>query len=136
MNAFGFTNSQADLDAVIAWRDAAVADGWDHKPTYSSEAEERAATLNREGYVAHILTRSRSHTGKWLAEAKVSVWGPDGLAIRVPTVYDWSQIKSAVEKCHYCGAQPVKTKRVGFAGRACITCAPIEEGKLPRGYYD
>jgi len=130
---FGFTNSQADLDAVIAWRDAAIADGWSHRPTYGkSESEDRACTMEKNGYKAMVLTRTpiEGKPSKWKAEAEVNIWGPDGLAIKPPNVYDWEAIQSAVATCGYCGAHPVKTERVGFAGRCCETCLPTMRAKI------
>lgn len=133
---FGFTNSKADLDAVVAWRDAAITDGWSHRPTYESEAEERVCSLEKDGFKAMVLTRcpvslpSSRHQSKWFAEAEVNVWGSDGLAIKPPDVYDWQFIESAVSTCGYCGAHPVETERVGFAGRCCSKCLPAMRAKI------
>jgi hypothetical protein len=133
---FGFTNSQADLDVVIAWRDAAIADGWDHEATYApTEGEDRACRLRRDGYVAQVISRA-GDAGKWKAQASVSLWGPDGMSIRPPKTYDWDAIRRGVETCHYCKAFPVKTERVAFAGRGCVTCAPKERVKLPANWAD
>ncbi len=138
---FGFTNSQADYDAVVAWREAAIADGWDHEPSYGGhESEDRACRLKRNGFVVLIISRKplslTMDTGRWLAEAQVNAWGPDGMAIRVPDVYDGACFSVAVETCGYCGASSVTTERVGFAGRACPDCAPKERAKLPPNWAE
>lgn len=138
---FGFTNDEAKIVAAETWRDAAAADGWSMTPTYAPhEGIERAAKLlHPDGYQAQIITRRRraeDRHKKWAGEASVSVWGPDGLSIRSPYVYDMAAIRAATEKCHYCKAFPVKTVRVGFAGRACEACQPGEEKKLGPRYYD
>ena len=120
-----------DINKVKAFRDAAVADGWSIRPTYEgNEPVEFAATLDRDGYTMQIITRPQ------YAKASIYIWGPDGLAIKTPAEYSWSEIAHGVEKCNYCGAYSVKTERVGFAGRACAKCAPVEKKKLGPRYYD
>lgn len=133
---FGFTNDKAKFGAVFAFRDAAVADGWTIRPTYGEgESVDRASTLNRDGYVMMVLTRT--HEGpKWKYEADVSIWGPDGLAILPPPIYDMAEIKRRGRICLDCGAENVETARGGFAGRSCKACAPIQEAKLGPGYYN
>lgn len=37
MNEFGFTNDSREYERVCAWRDAAIADGWDHRPLYPNK---------------------------------------------------------------------------------------------------
>lgn len=137
MGMFGFTNDTKEFDLVCAFRDAAIADGWDHKGTYEpTEAEDRACQLSRDGFIMHILTRSRenwipdsrysnqlSPHGKWNYESEVNIWGPDGLAIHAGPVYDWNEITSKVRACPKCGSKNVDTVRVGFAGRYCQFCA-------------
>lgn len=133
---WGFTDSIHDFNAVVAWRDAAIADGWEHRPTYGThESEDRACKLTKDRFVVQVLTRTHEKA-KRRYEAQVSAWGPDGLAIRVPDIYDWHAIQSAVMRCNYCGACPVETSRVAFAGRACGTCGPQERAKLPRNWAD
>src|SRR6266478_4034061 len=114
---FGFTNDFREYERVVAFRDAAIADGWSHEPTYGSESEERASRLNRDGFSMQILTRSRGNEvldpargmhrsvhGKWAYEAQVNVWGPDGMSIDIGPAYDWEAIKAAVRKCPECEA--------------------------------
>ena len=115
----GATRDQ--LAACDAWRDAAEADGWTIEPTYSSELLTRAATLKREGYVAMVLTRDYPNGH---IEAHVSVWGPDGLAIIAGFPYSWADVVAGASACSECGAAPVETVRVGFAGRVCKACRP------------
>lgn len=105
---FGFTNDSREYQRVIAWRDAAIADGWEHGPQ-SSEAEERWSRLTRDGFVCQILTRSRGNWvpdpnwpnhpnphGKWAYEAQVSMWGPDGVSVNPGLVYDWGKIEAVL----------------------------------------
>ena len=126
---FGFTNDKSRLLAVRAYRDAAVADGWSIRATYDGhETQERAAHLERDGYVISIL--SRTHTNmRWNYECMVSIWGPDKLAIHPPDMYDMALIERGMKTCHYCGLVVDVITRVAFAGRACVTCAPAAKGR-------
>lgn len=123
---FGFTNDPIWLQRAIAWRDAAMADGWSIQPTYESESSERASTLHKEGWTAQILTRDNSGLAplKYLYEASVNVWGPDGMGIIPPDVYDWEKIKAGLTTCNSCGKPGVETHRYSFAGRCCAECLP------------
>jgi hypothetical protein len=128
---FGFTNDTARLRAAEAFRDAAADDGWSINPTYGSEGIERASKLEREGFKMLILTRDNSDKkGNWKHEAKVSIWGPDGLAIKPPETYDFAEIKARTRRCLYCKAENVDTQRVGFAGRCCEKCLPEQRAKI------
>lgn len=138
---FGFTNDEARIVAAETWRDAALADGWTGEATYApTEGMDRAALLHHsEGYQAQIVTRRtrpEDKPKKWKFEASIAVWGPDGLAVAPPNIYDMAAMRISVSTCLYCNVHPVKTVRVGFAGRACETCQPGEEKKLGRNYYD
>jgi hypothetical protein len=128
---FGFTNDDARLHAAKAYRDAAAADGWSIRSTYGSEDIDRAATLNRESFIMQVLTRDNSEKkGKWKYEAQISIWGPDGLAINPPGIYDFAEIKARTRRCLYCKAEDVDTERVGFAGRCCANCLPTMRAKI------
>ena len=136
-NEFGFTNNREQYEAAIAYRLAAMADGWKCLPTYGDhEPVERAAKLTREGFTMSIISRSshdpdHQHPGPvWHYEANVHIWGPDGLAIAPPPAYDWNAIIASVRHCNYCNANDVDTKRVGFAGRCCDKCLPEQKKKL------
>lgn len=119
----GYTNDSARFAAAVAWREAAIADGWDAKPGYPNhEAMERVCHLSKDGYIVHVLTREK--VGKWAYQASVNVWGPDGLAIKPPFVYDMAAITAGTRHCNYCNADDVDTERVGFAGRCCAACLP------------
>jgi len=147
---FGFTNNVGIFDAVRAWRDAAIADGWQVQPTYPApdpvpgpefgpnayrgEAMERACTLRRAGYTVHVITRT--NVGKWKFEAKLSAWCPDGMAIGLPREYDLAAIVSAVRRCNYCKRENVDTERVGFAGRYCATCLPTVRKRVEYPGWD
>jgi hypothetical protein len=130
-NKWGFSNDVADLEAVRQWVATAVADGWQIEPTYQTEPVESAATLDKGGFRAMALMRDRgeNHDRRYRYEAKVSAWGPDGLAISVPATYDFALIEKAVRRCGECGREDVDTQRVGFAGRTCADCLPAARKK-------
>ena len=119
---FGFSNDLARLDAAKRYRDAAVADGWQIKPTYGDQ--ERESTLDRDGFSMMILTRGGTPNGKWKCEASVNIWGPDRLSIMPPDKYDWGAIVGNQTKCNACGKSGVETTRYSFAGRCCEACLP------------
>lgn len=125
---FGFTNDKSVYDAAVKFRDDAVDDGWEIKPTYKTEDVNSAASLSRDGFSMMVLARDKG-AGKWKYEAKVSIWGPDKLAIRAPAKYDYNKITSGLRKCTECGAEDVDCKRVGFAGRCCAPCLPKAKKK-------
>lgn len=123
---FGFSNDRSHLDSVVAYRDAAVADGWSIRGTYEpSESVERAARLQRDGFVMQVLTRDnseRAHGKKF--EASVHIWGPDGLAVTPPPLYDFAEIAARTRVCSACKKRDVDTERYSFAGRCCAECLP------------
>lgn len=131
---WGFTNSDENFQAVLAWKAAAIADGWSHEPTYKNhEGEDRACSLKKQGWHASVI--SRIHQGrKCRYEAAISVWGPDHLQIRVPNIYNWQELQDALKRCHHCGASPVDTFRIAFAGRGCKECADKANANLPRNW--
>lgn len=132
---FGFSKDPRHLESVQQWRDTAVRDGWSIEPTYQSEPVTRAAQLKREGYSILLLTRhplemnGKPHP-KWHNESKISIWGPDGLAIKPPASYSWDAIVKASRVCSACKAEDVDTVRVGFAGRVCAACLPGQRKKI------
>lgn len=117
---------------VIAWRDAAVADGWTITPTYGREDVSRASTLARDGYKAMLLTREPIPGDRWATtqEYTLNLWCPRGIDIRPPAVYDWAKIVAGTRTCSVCGATDVDTQRVAFANRACAACAPALRKKM------
>lgn len=119
---------------VLAFRDAAMADGWSSEPTYAHEDEMRAFRLRRDGFLLQCLARPEDKDS--VGVGTINGWGPDGMAIDVGETYDWDAIKRSAETCQYCKAFPVKTERVAFAGRACQTCGPIERAKLPANWAE
>lgn len=147
---FGFTNDDKVYNEVVAFRDAAIADGWTHHATYESEPEERAACLYKDGFTMRILTRSRDNEvlcpergyhhsvhGKWKYEASVHVWGPDGLGISLlGPVYDLGQINTGLRRCDSCGSEDVDTQRYRFAGRCCTNCRPELARKYEKPGWD
>ena len=128
INEWGHTNNPTYIEAVRAFRVAAAADGWGVVPTYPPEPIDNAAKGTKEGFVFHTI--ARGSVGKWLHQASGSLWGPDGLAIDPPKVYDWNFIQAAVKHCNYCGADDVAVQRVGFAGRCCHACLPAVRQKV------
>jgi len=135
---FGFTNNKIWYERAVAWREAAVADGWSIRPTYEKhEPVERAAQLMKEGFACQILTRDNStEKRKYAFEATVNVWAPDGMSILVPDVYDWQAIKAAVRTCSACGASDVDVHRYSFAGRCCEKCLPELKAKYEKPGWD
>jgi hypothetical protein len=131
---FGLSNSLDHIESVRQFRDAAIADGWEIKPTYGAhEGQDSAASLTRDGYKMIILTRDKtSENRKWKYVASIDIWGPDGISIATPELYDFDAIKHGVTTCPVCGATGVKTVRVAFANRACEACAPELRKKLER----
>ena len=121
---WGFTNEESDLRWAIAYRGAMISDGWTSVPLYpANESVDEASRMTKDGFVAHAISRtSNPSTNRHKYLASVHCWGPDGLVIEVPNVYDWNAIKSGLRKCGYCGAQDVPTQQVGFAGRCCEKC--------------
>src|SRR5574343_282344 len=106
---FGHTDDRAELDAVHAYRQAAIDDGWSCEPTYpGGEDMTSAARLTRDGFVMSIL--SRDNTGKGYRkryECDVSIWGPDKLSLIPPQAYDFEKIKAGLGVCGHC-KQPVE----------------------------
>ncbi len=122
---FGFTNDATQLERVRQYVAAAVADGWEIQPTYASESVDRAARLKRDGFVMQALTRTHEPSQhRWLYEAKVHLWGPDGLALTPPEPYDFAEMLRRTRICSHCKAEDVETVRYGFAGRCCKPCLP------------
>lgn len=112
---------QLTLEQVRAWRDAAIADGWDATPTYETESIDRATRLRRDGWEAQVLTRDDSPQS---ISATVHLWGPDGLAVRTGIAYDFDKLKAGLRTCMACKATDVDTQRYSFAGRCCAACRP------------
>jgi hypothetical protein len=122
-------------EAVKAWRDAAVADGWEIAPTYGNhEPVTSAASMTREGFKAMVLTRENLNPDlpKPICKFNVSAWAPDGIAIRVKFPYNWENIKAEVTTCPVCNRTSIPTIRVGFANRSCDECAPELRKRIER----
>jgi hypothetical protein len=128
----GYTEDRRQLEAVRAWVKAAEADGWSLRPTFpKNETAESAATLERDGF--KLMTLARVHQPqdrpglRKRAEfyaVSIHLWGPDGVAIEPPPLYDWGAVRAGLRKCPECGAEDVETFRVAFANRACGSCRP------------
>ena len=118
-----------DYKDTCAFRDAAIADGWSHKPTYNSEDESRACSLEKDGWKMMIFTRTLSAAATCKYDASISIWAPDGLAVNVPRIYDFQKLKDGETYCKTCGSSNVKTVRYSFAGRCCEKCLPAMRAK-------
>jgi|GEM_PF-3222612 len=135
-----------DLARVTAWRDAALADGWAARPTYTTvsggvgESAERACTLTRDGFTVQVVTRPAGKDRQGYAtpvDASIAAWGPDGLAIELDSpTYSMTALQRSLTRCGYCEAEG-PTTRLGFAGRACPECRTVLAPKIEhRGWAD
>ena len=122
---WGLTNYQEDLDAVIVFREAAHADGWDRQPLFGNEHMDSASKLTKAGFVMHTLTRTNDpKQNKYKFTSNISIWGPDGLAIPAPLFYSMEALIKATRTCPICKKDDVDTQRYSFAGRCCKDCLP------------
>ena len=121
---FGFTNDETAYTSVEEFVKAALADGWEIEPTYGSEPVDRAFRLRRSGYLLQGINRRLEPGHKWKSESKIYGYGPDGMAIKVPRVYDSAALVDGVRRCNICEKEDVETFRYSFAGRACQSCIP------------
>lgn len=126
---WGFGNDVARHDAANQYRDAAVQDGWSMTPMYDKEPVESAARLTRDGFIMQVFTRQHPNK-RYRYETSISIWGPDRLAIKPPTLYSWEEIQRGLRTCCYCEATDVDVERVGFAGRSCAHCYVKLKAKL------
>ena len=133
----------AHMERVRAWVEAAIEDGWTIKPTYKNESMDRAATLvSQEGFKAMALTRepqeeTKDDFGNRYPSASLNVWGPDEIGVKHTFPYDWEKLNDNLQLCQYCGETfEGKAYRVAFADRACMTCGPKEQSKLPHNWCD
>lgn len=125
------------IQDVRAWVESAKRDGWGSGTTYTSESIDWAVRLERDGFVIQALMRPAgtfpypgAREPRKKDEAGLSLWGPDGMAILPPEVYDWQAIKDGMRRCNYCKKSDVETKRVSFAGRSCADCLPAKRKEL------
>jgi hypothetical protein len=126
----------ANLPKAHAWREAALADGWEGKPTYDHEPIEHAARLTREDWVCLILSRPLIGKDGSSNSPDITVWGPDRAQIAVPVPYDWAAMQAAIRVCAHCGKTDVETKCYAFADRCCIECGPPYQKSLPANWCD
>ena len=114
------SETTSTLVSVKAWRDAAIADQWIAEPMFEkADADELARLSHPEGFVAHVVAR--------IDEAVIKIWGPDKLAIMPPNAYCMNAVRAGQHICEFCRATNIPTTRVGFANRACLTCAPAKD---------
>lgn len=126
----------AEAQRIEAWRLAALADGWQQVPTYRGESVERAATLTKDGFKALLINRpsgpERPDGSGFTGEVQLNVWGPDGLAVLVPKVYDFAALTENLQRCEFCQQVVEKTVRIGWAGRACPPCREKHAPEIER----
>lgn len=113
---------------IIAFREAAKADGWKEEPTYRPETIDEDSTLRRQGWTIIVTVRPPT---KHMPDGVnyLHIWAPDNLAIRVPETYSVDALVAAMRECLECGAKDVNTYQVGFAGRCCKACLPAARAK-------
>jgi hypothetical protein len=127
---------------VVAWRAAAIADGWEHTATYGLEPIERACRLKREGFLVSILTREPWEGNKSIPATKsteysINAWGPDGLSLKITALYSFEDLKRNLLLCGECGKYSVSTSRVAFVNRVCPKCIVAARKKYEtKGWCD
>lgn len=104
------------LAQVREFVEAAKNDSWQYEATYKLESIDTAITLRREGFVIMATLRGEKHYSHSL-----SMWGNDGLAIKIPTHYSFEAIQHAMLVCEKCDTIG-QTVRVAFANRMCPQC--------------
>lgn len=135
--SWGMTNDYRRVEAAIAYREAAKADGWIAEPIYKNESIDQACALTRDGFTINILTRTNCRSNRYKYQASVSIWGPDRLIVKPSSYqYNWPLIRDGVRCCHECGATDVYTTRVSFAGRVCKPCLPTARAKHEKPGWD
>lgn len=112
------------IAAALAWRDAAVADGWACAPTYAHEHIDSAFTLTKGGWHAHGIARPADFK-ETAGSGSISVWAPDGMHVQAPRLYDMAALQAGLRYCENCDTHDVDTQRYSFAGRCCSKCRPL-----------
>lgn len=138
-----YSNDIRDHEAAVAWRTAALADGWTMESVYKTEPMESYARIRKEGYSGHVCARVTEemkaryshYVSKWKYNSEISLWGPDNLAIEAPAVYSWDAITQGTKTCSECGKTNVETTRVAFANRVCLSCLPASRAKHEVGNW-
>lgn len=134
------TDDPAVLQELRALVAAAVNDGWTIRRTYNAEPADRAATLEREGFKMMTVAREPAPARGSRCEVALAVWGPDGLGLPEPQVYDsqtFEWMQRMVRTCPVCEAESVDTVRYAFAGRCCAACLPAMRAEHEKpGWYN
>lgn len=128
---FGGTNDLARVEAVKAWREAVVADGWTKDLKYKD-------TYERDGFkVMFVQREEKPDRARYRYDAIVYAWGPDRLAINVGLTYPgMAGLLELTRVCGTCSKNNVDTFQVAFANRCCETCAPELRKQLERPGWD
>lgn len=117
-NLYGFTNDENKVLAARLFRLSALTDGW----APDREVVDCFDRLEREGWKLFVVARENGLDHRYKFTAKISIWGPDGLQVRPPALYDWETLQLLLRRCNLCGATDVQTQRYSFAGRCCVNC--------------
>jgi len=135
-NNVNMKDNTQEYNNACAFRDAAIADGWEHHPTYKLESEDRACSLSKDGWKMMIFTRKLLPKANYYYSVSISIWAPDNLAVQIPDAYNWDKIKNGVNICSECKNNG-ETFRYGFAGRCCKNCLPkLQEKHEYPGWCD
>lgn len=101
--------------AIVAWRNAALEDGWVLIPKFPGVPWKQACTLHREGFVTLCVTRNGPGD-------TLTIWGPDGLQVPTPNPYNWKEMMTGLNICLFCGNETEDPRKLGDGGRACPDC--------------
>lgn len=122
---------------IVAWRAAALADGWTMGPRYAAhEPIEQAFELRRDGF--HVVGLLRGDVSQYPPRPiapeggyySLVGWCPKGIALELPLTYDMAAVIAGERICAVCHAEDVDTFKVAFADRACAKCRPDLKAKL------
>lgn len=100
------------------WVALAVNDGWTQSPVTVGSSR----TIMKDGFCATFIPTLDGAGNRGFCH--LAVYGPDGLQVLVPEVYNWEELQARLQTCMYCFAEKVKTYRIAFAGRCCEKCLP------------
>lgn len=142
-DVFGTKGYEVESEKIETLRKALLDDGWEMVPTYPEhESVKSAATLAKQGFCVMLMNRAPGWIAKWgnpdSFECEVNAWGPDGLAVTMPSPYSWDALRNATLRCGYCKQifHADQIVRIGFAGRCCKACRKKHVGEVERPGWD
>jgi hypothetical protein len=127
MDEHGFTNDEKFITLANQWKDDAIIDGWSIYPDKPNE--DIYFLTHPEGFRASGYTKIQEPNSLKKFHVRILVWGPDRLAIKSSLKYNMNNIRKGLKICNYCNNENIETMKVGFDGRACLTCQIIENKK-------